>query len=473
MTKRHLIGGLLCLALAATFVITHLFSEAIAPVLHALSDPHALGASMAMTIMPPLNSRARGIVGLVRGDAGGQTEIFEELKRTVEAFKAAHTEELKGIKAKFADVVQTEQVNRINDEITNLTKALDDCNAMIAALKIGGAGDDDENTGAKKEHANAFDKWFRKGVDNNLSDLEVQASLTTQSDPDGGFLVPKQTEATIDRVLGLASVMRQLATVMPIGAGTYNKFISMGGAGAGWVGEEDARPETNTPKLRELVFTVMEMFANPATTQKMLDDGIIDIAAWLADEVQQTFSELEGAAFATGDGVKKPRGFLSYSTVANANWAWEKIGYIPTGAAADFAVTAPIDAFIDLYYSLKTGMRNGAAWLMNDQTMGKARKFKDGDGNYIWEAPTAAAEIATILGKPAYTDDNMPAVGANAFPVAFGNWKRGYLILDRTGIRVLRDPYTNKPKIHFYTTKRVGGGVANFEAIKLLKCATS
>ncbi|OMQ44935.1 phage major capsid protein [Ensifer sp. 1H6] len=418
-----------------------------------------------------MNSRARGLVG-VRADASNAPAIFEELKKTVEAFKASHEEELKGIKAKFADVVQAEQVAKINAEISTLTKALDDCNALVAALKIGGGGGDASDP-AKKEHAEAFNKWFRRGVDNGLSDLEVKAALTTQSDPDGGFLVPTETEKTIDRVLGVVSVMRQLATVMPIGTSEYKKFVSMGGAGAGWVGEEEQRPETVTPTLRELVFTVMEMYANPATTQTMLDDGIIDIAAWLADEVQTTFAELEGAAFISGSGSKRPRGILAYDTVANANWKWGKLGFTVTAGAAGFAATNPADAFIKLYYSLKQGMRNNASWLTSDGVMEEIRKFKDGQGNYLWRAPDTAAGVATILEKPVNTDDNMPALGAGSFPVAFGDFKRGYLILDRLGIRVLRDPYTNKPKIHFYTTKRVGGGVANFEAIKLMKVAAS
>lgn len=418
-----------------------------------------------------LNARARGIVG-VSADASNAPAIFEELKKTVEAFKASHEEQLKGIDKKFADVVQAEQVSKINAEITTLTKALDDCNAVIAAMKIGGGGGEGVDPAAK-EHADAFNKWFRKGVDNGLSDLEVKASLTTQSDPDGGFLVPVETEKTIDRVLGVMSVMRQLATVMPIGTSTYNKFISMGGAGAGWVGEEEARPETSTPTLRELVFTVMEMYANPATTQRMLDDGIVDIAAWLADEVQTTFAELEGVAFISGDGNKKPRGFLAYDKVANGSYAWGKLGFVVSGAAADFATLAPADALIKLYYALKQGMRNNASFLTSDATLLSIRTMKDGQGNYLWKAPDQSADVPTILGKPVYTDDNMPAVGANAFPVAFGDFKRGYLILDRLGIRVLRDPYSNKPKVQFYTTKRVGGGVSNFEAIKLLKMATS
>lgn len=418
-----------------------------------------------------LNHRARGIVG-VRAEGQDAQQIFAELKQTVEAFKAAHEEELAGIKAKFADVVQTEKVDRINADISKLQKALDDLNAFKAAVEIGG-GAGDAIDPAAKEHSQAFNKWFRKGVDNGLSELEVKASLTTQSDPDGGFLVPKEVESTIDRVLGTVSTMRQLATVMPIGTDTYQKFVSMGGANAGWVGEEESRPETGTPTLRDIIITVMEMYANPFTTQKMLDDGIVDIAAWLADEVQITFSELEGAAFVSGNGVKKPRGILAYDTVANASWAWGKLGFTVSGGAASFAATAPADALIDVHYSLKQGMRNGASWLMSDPTMGTVRKMKDGDGNYLWAAPNATAEVPTILGKPVYTDDNMPAIGAGTFPIAFGDFRRGYMIADRIGIRVLRDPYTNKPKVGFYTTKRVGGGVTNFEAIKLLKIAAS
>lgn len=471
MFKKSLLGIALLAVCALAFAILSPVHDAHA-MLSFAADPHMIGTQMAMTVMPVFNQRGRGILGVVRADAAGQTAIFEELKRTVEAFKASHEEELKGIKAQFADVVTTEKVERINGDITKLQKALDDCNAMMAAIQIGGAADGNGMTGEQKAHAGAFEKWFRKGADAGLADLEVKAGLTTQSDPDGGFLVPKQVETTIDRVLGTVSVMRQVANVMPIGTDTYQKFVSMGGANAGWVGEEEARPETNTPTLRDIVITVMEMYANPFTTQKMLDDGIVDIAAWLADEVQTTFSELEGAAFISGDGVKKPRGILAYETVANASWAWGKLGFTVSGGAANFASSAPADALVDLYYSLKSGHRSAASWLTSDPTMGTIRKMKDGQGNYLWAAPTSAGEVPTILGKPVYTDDNMPAVAANAFPVAFGDFRRGYMIADRTGIRVLRDPYTNKPKIGFYTTKRVGGGVTNFEAIKLLKIST-
>ena len=415
----------------------------------------------------------RGIVG-VRADASNVQSILDGLNAAFEQFKEANDARIKGIEAKFDDVVQREKVDRINTEVSALNTALTDAQAAIAALRLGGGGgDDDPDAPAKREHAQAFERFFRKGVDAGLSDLEVKAKLTTQSDPDGGYLVPEEMAGAIDRVLGTVSVMRQIANVMPIGTDTYKKLVSMGGAGGGWVGEEEERPETGAPTLRELIFTVMEMYANPATTQRMLDDGIIDIEAWLADEVMTTFSELEGAAFVNGSGVKQPRGLMTYPTVANASYTWGKVGFIATGAAAGFAADPDgADAFIKTYYGLKQGYRANASWLMSDAVMGAARLFKDGNDAYIWAPPSGSAEMATILGKPVYNDDYMPGLGANKFPVAFGDFKRAYMILDRLGIRVLRDPFTNKPNVHFYTTKRTGGGLTNFEAVKFMKCST-
>ena len=417
-----------------------------------------------------LNSRARGVVA-IRNDGGTPTAILNELKQVFETFKAENDKALADLKKGQADVVQTEKVDRINAEIEKLQKALDETNVLLAAVKVGGVGG--ESDPDKREHAQAFDRFFRKGVDAGLSDLEVKAKLTTQSDPDGGYLVPVEMEQTIDRVLGTVSTVRSLARTITISTDSYKKLIGMGGATSGWVGEEQTRPETATPTLREIAINTGEIYAMPAATQKMLDDGRIDIAAWLADEVSVEFSEKEGASFVSGNGVNKPRGILAYDKVANANYAWGKTGFIASGKADGFVATTasvnPADALIDLYYALKSGYRNGAAWLMSDATMNTVRKFKDADGAYIWAPPSGAAEVATILGKPVHTDDNMDAVAADKFPIAFGNFQRAYLVVDRAGIRVLRDPYTSKPNVLFYTTKRVGGGMVNFEAMKLLK----
>lgn len=422
----------------------------------------------------PLNSRARGIVG-VRADASTPATILAELQTTFEQFKAERTKELDDIKNKLGDVVQTEKVDRINNELSQLSKELDAVNASLAAVRVGGAGEAIDP--AKAEHAQAFNRFFRKGVDAGLADLEVNAKLTTQSDPDGGYLVPEEMEGTIDRVLGTVSTIRSLSRVVNISTDTYKKLVNQGGASSGWVGEETARAGTDSPTLREIAINTGELYAMPAATQKALDDARIDVAAWLADEVSIEFAEQEGDAFANGNGINKPRGILSYTNVANASYSWGNLGYVATGEAAVFkaptASVSPADCLIDLYYSLKQGYRNGASFLMSDATMNTVRKFKDADGAFIWAPPTGAAEVATILGKPVYTDDNMPAVGADAYPIAFGNFTRGYLIVDRTGVRVLRDPFTSKPNVLFYTTKRVGGAVVNFEAIKLLKVAAS
>jgi len=419
--------------------------------------------------------RIRGAVR-VRAESGDANAIVTELNKAFAAFKTEHQEELKGIKAKFADVVQAEKVERINTEIGKLQTALDETNAQLAAARLGGASDGQVPSAEMREHAKAFNQFFRRGTEEGLRELEMKAALRTDSDPDGGYVVPDQMEQTIDRVLGSVSAMRSIASVMSVSAASYKKLVNQGGAGAGWVGERQARPETATPTLAELSFPAMEIYANPAATQTLLDDARVDIAAWLAEEVSTAFAEAEGAAFISGDGVNQPRGLLSYDTVANASHSWGKIGYTASGVAAALTDSSHngVDALIDLIYSIKQGYRQNARFLMNKSLQATVRKLKSKTEElYLWQSPVQAGQPATLLGYPITDDDNMPDVAAGAFPVAFGDFRRGYLIVDRFGVRVLRDPYTNKPYVHFYTTKRVGGGVQNFEAIKLLKIAAS
>lgn len=398
-------------------------------------------------------------------------ELLNQLNAAFEAFKtensAAQADLRKGL-----DVVRTEKVDRINAEISALQKELDRVNTAIATQRLGTPGGAALDP-AQAAHQKAFNQWFRKGEgEAELRDMQVSAKLVTGSDPDGGYVVPEQMEKAIDRVLTTVSAMRGLATVMSISAPIYRKLINQSGATAGWVAEEESRPETVTPRLSALEFGVAELYAQPGATTVALDDASMNLEQWLANEVSTVFAEKEGAAFISGTGVKQPRGLLSYPTVANSSYSWGSLGFTITGAAAAFASSAPADALIDLYHSLKQGYRSGAAWLMSDVVLAAIRKMKDGQGNYLWAPPTMADAPSTILGKPVYTDDNMPSQGANAFPVILADFKRSYLILDRVGIRVLRDPFTSKPNVLFYTTKRVGGGIQNFEAIKLLKCST-
>jgi len=415
--------------------------------------------------------RVRGIVA-ARAETPDIAATLTELNRTFATFRETNDRRLAEIERGREDVVTNEHVERINASVTELTTTVNAQREQIDALRIGGGGDQRTQSADARAHYAAFETYFRRGQgEHALTDLAVRAALTTQSDPDGGFVVPVEMDTTINRVLALVSAMRSISRVIATSTGEYKTLVSQGGAGSGWVGEEQARPATSSPQLSEISVFTGEMYANPAATQRILDDGNINIENWLAEEVATTFAEQEGAAFISGNGLNKPKGFLNYGTVANASYAWGKLGFTVTGAGAGFAATAPADAIINTFYSLRAGYRNNANWLTSDATMGTVRQMKDGQGNYLWAPPTADGPD-TILRKPVITDDNMPALGAGALPMAFGDFKRGYLITDRMGTQVLRDPFTNKPFVQFYTTKRVGGGVINFEAIKLLKCST-
>jgi len=211
----------------------------------------------------------------------------------------------------------------------------------------------------------------------------------------------------------------------------------------------------------------------PAATGALLDDSMIDLDAWMAGEIETVFAEQEGAAFVNGDGANKPRGFLHYEQVQDSSWSWGNVGYLATGDAAGLAEENATDTLIELVYALKAGYRQNAHWVMNRKTQAELRKQKDGNGNYIWQPPATPGSKAMLMGFPVVEAEDMPDIEADAAPIAFGDFKRGYLVIDRAGVRVLRDPYSAKPYVLFYTTKRVGGGIQDFEAIKLLKVAAS
>ena len=399
-------------------------------------------------------------------------ETIEAIGRSFEEFKAANDERLKALEEKGSvDPLLTEKIEKINADITDLLKTkerLDALESKIATIDFPGGGASDPKAKAKAEYKAAFENWFRKGVDAGLNDLAVRAEMSTLSDPDGGFLVPEEFDKLIVRVTTTVSAMRKISSVITIGTDTYKKLINKGGTASGWVAEKGSRSTTATPSLEEIVINTKELYAQPAATQKLLDDSYIDIGAWLASEVTIEFAEQEGDAFINGNGVEKPHGINNYPKVANSSYTFGKIGYVVSGNAS--ALDDP-DALIALQHALKSVYRNGAVWLMSDSTFEAIRKLKDGNGAYLWRPGLAEGEPTTLLGKPVAIDDNCDDIGSNNYPVFFGNFKRGYLIVDRMGTRVLRDPYTSKPYVLFYTTKRVGGGVVMHEAIKALKIA--
>jgi HK97 family phage major capsid protein len=318
------------------------------------------------------------------------------------------------------------------------------------------------------EHKRAFEQYVRKGEVQGLFDLEAKA-MSIGSNPDGGYLVPQETEAEIGRLLSRASPIRAIADVRQVSSAIYKKPIVTTGASAGWVGEAVARPQTNSPTLAELSFPTMELYAQPAATQALLDDSVVNLDEWIAREIETVFAEQETEAFINGDGVNKPKGFMTYPKIANASWTWGNTGYIATGVAGAFAGANPSDKLLDVIYALKAGYRQNARWVLNRSVQGAIRKFKDSQGNYLWQPAATADGSATLLGFPVVESEYMPDIATDAHAIAFGDFKRGYLVVDRVGVRVLRDPYSTKPYVLFYTTKRVGGGMQDFDAVKTLK----
>jgi HK97 family phage major capsid protein len=394
-------------------------------------------------------------------------QAFEDFMAGFAAFKQANDERLAGLERRSGDVLNDEKVARIDTALTETRAKIDQL--MLASARPILGGERKAFDPALSERKARFDRYVRKG---DGLDIEVKA-MSEGSNADGGYTVPLEIERTIDRVLSQASPIRAIAGVRQIGGGTYRKPITTAGAASGWVGETGSISQTGTPTLAALDFPAMELYAMPAATQTLLDDSQVDIEQWLADEVQIVFAEQEGAAFVNGDGSNKPRGFLHYTNVADASWSWGNIGYVASGADGAFASSNPSDALLDLAYAPKQGYRANGRWVMNRKTESAVRKFKDDNGNYIWQPGTTAGQPATIFGYPVTESEDMPDIASNSYAIAFGDFARGYLIVDRVGIRVLRDPYSAKPYVLFYTTKRVGGGVQNFEAIKLMKFAAS
>ncbi len=398
-------------------------------------------------------------------------EAFDDFRRIFESFRQDNDERLAKIEKRSADVITEEKVDRINKALDAQKRTLDELMLSAARPALGGETKAMSDR-ATRERKAAFDSYVRKGDPSGFHSLEVKA-MSAGSNPDGGYVVPLEIEQTIDRVLAKVSPIRALATVQQIGSNVYRKPISTTDAGTGWVAETDARPQTSTPNLAALDFPAMELYAMPAATQTLLDDAQVDIEQWLASEVQIVFAEQEGAAFINGNGTTQPKGLLSYTNVADASWVWGDLGYIASGAAGAFASSNPSDQLLDLAYAPKQAYRANATWVMNRKTEAAIRKFKDGQGNYIWSPGLTAGQPATLFGFPVAVAEDMPDIAADSYSIAFGDFARGYLVVDRVGIRTLRDPYSAKPYVLFYTTKRVGGGVQNFEAIKLMKFAAS
>lgn len=405
--------------------------------------------------------------------AGASPELKEAINKvgtTFEEYKQANDARIAEIEKNGKASPETEaKMAKMDEALTKQQEIIDDLElrAKQPAVSVDAKGK--VLTPEQKEHADAFNKFMREGDEKGLGELQMKA-LSVGSDPDGGYAVPEVIDSNVLALASDISPIRSIANVVSTSTSDYKKLVNKHGAGATWQGETGTAADSATPQLEEINPPHGFLEARPRATQQMLDDGMFNVEQWLADEVALAFAISEGAAFINGNGTNKPRGFLAGPAPVATNDASRAFGtlqFVASGAAT--ALPTDADPYIDLVYQLKAAHRGMARWVTSREVLATMRKMKDTDGQYLWQPGLAAGQPSSFLGFGITEAEDMPAVAADAFPVAFGNFKAGYTITDRFGVRVLRDPFTAKPYVEFYTTKRVGGAVVDSEAIKLLK----
>lgn len=467
LTPRNCLG----LALVCAFALAGLFGL--------LPEPSHLAAGLAAA-------------PLLVGDTTEIKTLIDGLAKDWAEYKATNEQQITELKKGRSDPLLEEKLIKLSDRLDTLSAEKDELEKNLARPPAGPADESETKTvrefnlarkaaalGAGKPtpadvsaeevraYKAAFLAWFRKGEDFELD----RKALSVGVDTEGGFLVPADMTGRIVTKLYDLSPIRQIASVQPISSDALEGIEDIDEAAAGWVGEKTSRTETDTPDVGKWRIPAEEMYAMPKATQRILDDAGVDVEAWLSAKVADKLARTEAAAFVAGNGVVKPRGFTTYTTAAtaDASRAWGQMQHVATGQNGAFASSTPADILFDVEMAMKPGYRAGARWVTRRSVLTLIRKFKDQQNQYLWQPGLQAGQPSSLIGYPVTEAEDMPALATGSLSLAFGNFQVGYQIVDRLGIRVLRDPYTAKPFVLFYTTKRTGGAVVNYEAIKFVK----
>lgn len=422
-----------------------------------------------------------------RADTPEVSAMIERFNKTFTDFKVENDARIKAIENGKSDPLQAEKVDKINNELSDVQAEITRIMEKFAANELAGSGASADIQAKAKEFSNivgaevsaedlgkytaGLNTYMRYGAENARM-RDVRNLMEVGSDPAGGYTVTPDMNGRIIKKIFETSPARQLFSAVTIGTDAIEGLVDRDDLDTGWVGEKQARPETGTPELGKWRIDVNEQYAMPKVTQKLLDDSSFDIEAWLSNKVADKFARTENNAFFAGDGVNKPRGLLTYGTAAtdDATRTWQVFQHVASGSTSAISNT---DFLIDLVFKLKAAYRNGANWTMNRKTLAEVRKLKDGDGNYLWQPDFTQRQGGALVGYGIVEAEDMPDIASNALSIAFGDFKAAYQIVDRTGIRVLRDPYTEKGFVKLYTTKRVGGDALDFDAVKFMKFAAS
>lgn len=429
-------------------------------------------------------------------------EAIDKINTAFNEYKTTNDARIEAMKSGKGTAELDAKLAKIDTEIDTLKSIKADLEKLQTKLSRpgqGGGDRDDRQSPEAEAYKGAFLAWVR-----NPSDHETRAALqqrakelkkvqrvsaaagdedgwetratqtATSTGSAGGYALPEQIEQQIARLALDISPIRQLATVRTVGTSDYKELFDVNGAGFEWVGETDTRNQTNTPDLAEVAPTFGMASAKPQASEESLDDLFFDVEGWLIDSASEAIAQGEGAAFLSGNGTKKPTGILAGPTpvaTADASRAFGTLQYIASGQAG--AMPTSLDTLYDLVYSLRARYRRNANWLSAKITLAALRKYKSSDNQYLWQPAIAAGQPDMFLGYPVVEAEDMPVVAANAFPLAFGDFKEGYLIADRVGMRITRDEITTPGFVKFYVRRRVGGKLRNTQAIKLLKIAAS
>ncbi|MDR6309076.1 phage major capsid protein [Pacificitalea manganoxidans] len=384
-------------------------------------------------------------------DAGGVAEAAPDLHRALRGFLS----EMKG----FQNDVTT-QLQATEERMTML-----DRKSQFAMRRPALATASD----VEAPHRSAFETYLRSGDDDALRGIDLEGkALSSAVAADGGYLVDPQTAETVKSALSSTASIRAVAQVVTVEAGSFDVLVDRGEMGSGWASESGASVETDTGQVERISIPLHELSAMPKASQRLLDDSAFDIDGWLAGRIADKFARAEAGAFVNGDGIDKPKGFLAHPKVETELWEWGNLGFVPSGVSGAFGSA---DALIDLVYALGAPYRANACFVMNSKTAGAVRKLKDADGRFLWSDGLSSGEPARLLGYAVLIAEDMPDIAADAYAIAFGDFRAGYTVAERPDLRVLRDPFSAKPHVLFYATRRVGGDVTDFAAIKLMKFA--
>lgn len=422
-----------------------------------------------------------------------QGETFEQFKKANDALLAAKAEgkavgDLEAKVAKMsADLDKFSEVKSAVDELIAKAKRPDlgtdkkadqeaqELKGFNLALRAeyqskGKAFPGEFDAKAYGEYKSGFFK-LASGVPVEALSADERKAMSAGSDPDGGYLLPNSTQGRVVTKLYEQSIMRQICDVQTISTEKIEGVVDNDEASAGWVAELGTRSDTNTPTIGRWEIAAHELYAMPKISQKLIDDAATDVEAWLSAKVADKFARVEGTAFWQGTGVGQPRGLATYTTVAtgDSSRSWGQFEHVLTGANGAFH-TDQFDPLHTLMGAFKDQYLGGAQFVMRRSVRTAARKLKESTTNrYLWEPGMQVGSPERLMGYPVRIDEYMPTLATGSLSLAFGDFRQAYTIVDRIGIRTLRDPYTAKPYVVFYSTKRTGGGAMNYEAVKFLK----